>query len=176
MEAATTTPRGAAPTRRRLVAPGILLGLGLGGFVDGIVFHQILQWHHMLTDHSVHASYPDVTVASLQQNTLWDGLFHAATWLLVTAGLFLLWRALAHGHRATWRGLTGLLLSGWGLFNLVEGVVDHHVLTLHHVRDDVADPLWWDLGYLALGALLLAGGTWLWRRDAAREGAPAAGA
>jgi uncharacterized membrane protein len=29
--------------------PGLLLGLGLGGFIDGIVMHQILQWHHLLT-------------------------------------------------------------------------------------------------------------------------------
>jgi uncharacterized membrane protein len=36
-----------AVTRPR--APGILLGIGLGGFVDGILLHQILQWHHMLT-------------------------------------------------------------------------------------------------------------------------------
>jgi hypothetical protein len=33
--------------RGRLTTPGILLGLGLGGFVDGIVLHQILQWHHI---------------------------------------------------------------------------------------------------------------------------------
>jgi uncharacterized membrane protein len=25
------------------------MGLGLGGFLDGIVLHQVLQWHHMLT-------------------------------------------------------------------------------------------------------------------------------
>jgi uncharacterized membrane protein len=31
------------------LAPGVWLGIGLGGFVDGIVLHQILQWHHMLT-------------------------------------------------------------------------------------------------------------------------------
>ena len=24
---------------------------------------------------------------------------------------------------------------GWGLFNLVEGIIDHHVLEIHHVRD-----------------------------------------
>jgi uncharacterized membrane protein len=47
---------------------------------------------------------------------------------------------------------------GWGIFNLVEGVVDHHLLTIHHVRDDVADPLWWDLGFLAFGALVLVAG------------------
>ena len=58
--------------------PGILLGMGLGGFVDGIVLHQILQWHHMLTSAGGH---PASTVAGLETNTLWDGLFHAATWL-----------------------------------------------------------------------------------------------
>ncbi len=25
-----------------------ILGLGLGGFFDGIVLHQILQWHHLI--------------------------------------------------------------------------------------------------------------------------------
>jgi len=33
-----------------LIAAGIFLGLGLGGFVDGILLHQILQWHHMLSN------------------------------------------------------------------------------------------------------------------------------
>jgi uncharacterized membrane protein len=42
---------GRAPAPR---APGLLLGIGLGGFVDGIVAHQILQWHHMLTGTSEH--------------------------------------------------------------------------------------------------------------------------
>ena len=55
--------------------PGLLLGVGLGGFVDGIVLHQILQWHHLLTSEG---SYPATTVAGLEANTLADGLFHAA--------------------------------------------------------------------------------------------------
>lgn len=137
---------------------GIVLGLGLGGFIDGIVLHQILQWHHMLTDYGSHASFPLTTVPSLQDNTFWDGLFHLATWVLVTVGLFMMRRAMAAGYRGTRRGLAGLLLAGWGLFNLVEGVVDHHILTIHHVRDDVAQPLGWDLGFLALGAALVAVG------------------
>ena len=62
----------------------MLLGIGLGGFVDGIVLHQILQWHHMLTSEG---SYPPDTVAGLETNTLWDGLFHASTWVAVTIGL-----------------------------------------------------------------------------------------
>jgi len=47
---------------------------------------------------------------------------------------------------------------GWGAFNLVEGIVDHHILTIHHVRDDVGAPLGWDLAFLALGAILVLGG------------------
>jgi len=36
--------------RPRSITPaGIFLGVGFGGFVDGIVLHQILQWHHMFT-------------------------------------------------------------------------------------------------------------------------------
>lgn len=65
-------------------APGLLLGIGLGGFVDGILLHQILQWHHMLTSEG---SYPETTVAGLETNTLWDGLFHAATWVAVVLGI-----------------------------------------------------------------------------------------
>ena len=34
---------------RSLLMAGVLFGLGLGGFFDGIVFHQILQWHHMVS-------------------------------------------------------------------------------------------------------------------------------
>jgi uncharacterized membrane protein len=52
-----------------------LFGLGLGGFFDGIVLHQVLQWHHMLTD----AGYPATSIENLQINTLWDGFFHATT-------------------------------------------------------------------------------------------------
>jgi uncharacterized membrane protein len=154
----------AAPSRR-FTAAGLLLGIGLGGFVDGIVLHQILQWHHMLTDYGRHASFPSASVGSLVENTRWDGLFHAATWLLVAAGVVLMWRDRSAGSRTSWRGLVGLLLAGWGIFNLVEGVVDHHILSIHHVRDDVADPMWWDLGFLAFGAILLIAGLALWRSD-----------
>jgi uncharacterized membrane protein len=154
---------------RRLVVAAILLGLGLGGFVDGIVLHQILQWHHMLTDYGEFASFPDTTVRSLEENTLWDGLFHASTWVFVSIGLFLLWHALSAGARVTWRSMVGLLLAGWGLFNVVEGIVDHHILTIHHVRDDVEDPLWWDVGFLAFGVLLIIVGIALRRSDRQRD-------
>jgi uncharacterized membrane protein len=150
--------------RRAFTVAGLLLGIGLGGFADGIVLHQILQWHHMLTDYG-DATYPATTVAALRENTLWDGLFHAATWVASLAGLFMLWRA-GRGFREPASALVGLMLAGWGAFNLVEGVVDHHVLTIHHVRDDVANPLPWDLGFLAFGAVLLVAGVALRKRVA----------
>ena len=152
----------------RLPAPpprtsGLLFGIGLGGFVDGIVLHQILQWHHMVSSVGGH---PMTTLAGLEVNTLADGFFHAATWLLVLAGSTTTVVAWRQGRLAPpWRLHVGLLLAGWGLFNLVEGLVDHHLLGLHHVRDDLGGPLSWDLGFLASGVLLVAGGWALARRD-----------
>jgi len=35
--------------RRPLIIAGLLLGIDLGGFADGILFHQILQIHNMLS-------------------------------------------------------------------------------------------------------------------------------
>ncbi len=148
------------PSRRQVVA-GLLLGVGFGGFVDGIVLHQILQWHHMLTNTGDH---PADTVVGLEENTVADGLFHAATWILLLIGVVLLRRAWAAGERGpSVRTLAGTMLAGWGLFNVVEGLVNHHLLGLHNVRDDVADPLWWNVGFLAFGLALVAVGVALAR-------------
>ncbi len=153
--------------RPRIVAPGLLLGVGLGGFIDGIVLHQVLQWHHMLTDFGMYARFPATTVADLEVNTLADGLFHASTWIMLGIGLLLLWRALNGPHEPIRsRALTGLLLAGWGVFNVVEGVIDHHLLSVHHVRDDVSNPLVWDLGFLAFGVVLIVSGWSLYRSEA----------
>ena len=150
---------------RGFIISGGLLGIGLGGFVDGIVFHQVLQWHHMLTATGHH---PSNTVSGLEMNTLWDGLFHSLTWVATVCGLYGLWIS-APVHRPAWGvALVGLLAIGWGLFNLVEGVVDHHLLGIHHVRDDVAEPLPWDLAFLAFGAVLVVAGYALVRRGQAR--------
>ena len=157
--------------RDRLAAPGVILGAGLGGFVDGILLHQVLQWHHMLssTDHDTIGVryYSPGTVPGLRMNTLWDGLFHVVTWLLVLIGLGLLYGRVTQSRGRVWarRALWGWILTGWGLFNLVEGIVDHHLLGIHHVRTGPYQT-WWDLGFLALGALLLIAGRLL------RHGAP----
>jgi uncharacterized membrane protein len=154
-------PASEAVIRPRL--PGILLGIGLGGFVDGIVLHQVLQWHHML---SSEGSYPQTTVAGLETNTLWDGVFHAATWVAVAAGLWVLWRRTDDWRWAvSGRAFVGWMLAGWGLFNVVEGIVNHHILTIHHVREDVDDRWLYDLGFLALGVALIVVGWTLARSD-----------
>ncbi len=57
-------------------AAGLLMGLGFGGFIDGIVLHQVLRWHHVL---SGTGSNPVTTVPGLEANTIADGLFHGAT-------------------------------------------------------------------------------------------------
>jgi uncharacterized membrane protein len=88
--------------------------------------------------------------------------------MVTVIGVVLLWRALRRGDRLDGRRFAGLLLMGWGVFNVVEGLVDHHLLSIHHVRDDVADPLWWDLGFLALGVALAGVGAALWRSPAVR--------
>ncbi|CCG03490.1 DUF2243 domain-containing protein [Blastococcus saxobsidens] len=62
----------------------------------------------------------------------------------------------------------GLVLAGWGLYDLVEGLIDHQILGAHHVRDDLGSPLGRDLGFLALGAVLLVGGRFLHRRGVRR--------
>jgi uncharacterized membrane protein len=134
--------------------PGFLMGVGLGGFVDGIVLHQILQWHHLLTGDN--GGKPADTVAGLEANTLADGFFHVATWVVVVIAMLMTVRLWQRGELAPpWRGHIGMLLAGWGVFNVVEGVIDHHVLGIHHVRDDLGAPIGWDLGFLALGALLI---------------------
>ncbi len=141
------------------ISAGILFGLGLGGFFDGIILHQVLQWHHMLTS----AGYPADSVQNLEVNTLWDGLFHSTTYIFVLLGLIILWRT-AHRTHVRWSGklLWSTMLIGFGLFNLVEGIIDHHLLGIHHVNETVPQDQWiyWDLGFLVWGALMLIGG---WR-------------
>jgi uncharacterized membrane protein len=151
------------PAGKFPVAAGIFLGLGLGGFFDGIVLHQLLQWHHMVTS----AGYPATTLENLELNTFLDGLFHASTYIFVGVGLALLWRP-AHRSHLHWSGkmLGGTMLIGFGSFNLAEGIVDHHILGLHHVNETVAIEQWvyWDAAFLLWGAAMLLGGWFLYRR------------
>jgi len=146
------------------------MGVGFGGFVDGIVLHQIVQWHHMISSTSGNSPR---SLVGLETNTVADGFFHLSTWIFVLLGVTLTVRAWQSGKFAPpWRAHTGMLLTGWGIFNLVEGVVDHQILGVHHVRDDLGAPLGWDIGFLVFGASLLLVGLLLVRsaqRDSSME-------
>ena len=145
---------------RPFVLPAVVLGVGLGGLLDGLLLHQVLQWHHMVS-----AVDPPSSVEALERNTLGDGLFHAFAWLATVAGVFLLWRANGIAHRgAPTTLLVGGLLVGVGAFNLVEGVVDHFVLGLHHVRDG-PDAFAYDAAFLVVSALVFVAGSALLRRS-----------
>lgn len=140
-----------------LTKAGIVLGLGLGGFFDGIVLHQILGWHHLVctTD-----TCQVETVEALKTQNTQDGFFHLATWLLTGIGVAMLFSA-ARSRAQEWAGktLVGSTLAGWGLFNLVEGLVDHQILGIHHVRPGDPHQFLWDMLFLASGVvLMLAGG------------------
>lgn len=138
------------PDYRPLILAGLVLGLGQGGFFDGIVFHQLLQWHYMFSSLET-----DVTIAGMELNTFGDGLFHFFDWLLTLIGIFLLWRA-GHQARDAWSGrvFLGALLLGAGLFNLVEGILDHHLFGIHHLKSG-SHQLFSDLGFLGSGILLM---------------------
>jgi uncharacterized membrane protein len=133
----------------------ILIGVGLGGFVDGIVLHQILQWHNMLS-----AVYPPHNMEAMKLNMTWDGYFHAFVWLLTLAGIYILFKAGKNGSTfPRTRQFTGMLLLGWGIFNLVEGIINHQLLSLHNVRE-IAGADIYNYTFLAIGGvgLILLGG------------------
>jgi uncharacterized membrane protein len=139
--------------RRPLITAGTMLGLGLGGFFDGILFHQILQTHNMLS-----AKLPRTSIVNIEINMFWDGLFHAFCWLMTAAGVWLLWRAAAQVQlpRSS-RTLTASLLLGWGLFNLIEGFIDHFALHVHHVVERLGFSTW-DYAFVASGVVFIGAG------------------
>jgi uncharacterized membrane protein len=103
---------------------------------------------------------PPVDIVEMKYNMTWDGIFHAFTWLMVSLGVWRLWVA---GGRSDvpWstRTFVGSLIMGWGLFNFIEGIIDHQILGIHHVHPGTGE-LAWDLGFVLFGLAEITGG-WL---------------
>jgi uncharacterized membrane protein len=148
---------------RRLTLPALLIGFALGGFLDGILLHQILQWHHMLS--SVTDS------ADLRFQMFWDGIFHAAHYLLGFAGLCLL---VVRRRYAAAPGAGRLLFAAclicFGAWHLLDAVLVHWILGLHRIREGSPNVLAWDLLFFGLGVVTVALGAWLRRRDGGAGG------
>lgn len=154
----------AAPTStsdaRLFVAGALVFGFGLGGLADGIVLHQVLQWHNLVS-----SRVPRDSQAALETNLFWDGVFHLSTTVVLVAGVVLLWRGWEQRDRATGNlaALGGLALIGWGAFHVVDQLVFHELLGLHDIREGVADPALYNWGFFTVGLLLAAAGWWLLR-------------
>lgn len=138
--------------RRGLLGAGVF-GFGFGALLDVVVFHLVLQWHHLLS-----GRIPTGTLDGLQSNIYWDGVFSLAVILVMLVGLAVLWRALnrsSEPHSAL--RAFGSLLVGAGLFNVFDGTVDHYVLGIHDVvhGTQAFNPHWVGASLLLLGAGIL---------------------
>ncbi|WP_342028380.1 DUF2243 domain-containing protein [Alkalicoccus daliensis] len=124
-----------------------LLGFGFLGAMDGIVFHQLLQWHSVVMD------------TSRTMQIVSDGIFHFAVTLTLIAGAILIWLGGNPGSfRYGARLIGSYFLMGGGIFNFAEGIINHHLLQIHRVHPDAANPLFYDLAFLASGLVLFAAG------------------
>lgn len=145
---------------------GYALGFALGGFFDGILLHQILQWHHLLS--GIDDARTDIGFLIMT-----DGLFHALMYVIAAAGLWLLWRARRQFAAAgADRLLFGNALIGFGMWHVADALLSHWILGIHRIRMDVDNPLFWDLLWLAVfGILPAVAGAMLRRGGSGRAGA-----
>ena len=77
---------------------GLLLGFGLGAFLEGILMHPMV------------------------------GTFYIFIWAMTVGGVLTLWSAVrGPGPLPSGREFVACGLIGWGVFNTLEGVVSHNL-------------------------------------------------
>ena len=134
-----------------LMAAATVTGIGLGGFVDGILLHQVLQVHEMLSNKIAASNYVGKSI-----NMFWDGIFHAFCFLVVFTGIIMLWKLFPRKDiDISGKVFYGGLLMGWALFNIVEGVIDHQILKLHNVVELSANHSIANYSFLVVSILML---------------------
>lgn len=133
---------------KRTAIAAFLFGVGIIGMLDGIVFHQILQWHsvNMRTDR-------------VNQITS-DGVFHLFVTVIIFIAGLLLWKGNPQDKPSTF---WGSFLLGAGAFNLIEDIINHHLLQIHHVKPGISQTLY-DIAYDVFALLLLTIGWLLLRK------------
>ncbi|CAM3962587.1 membrane protein [Saccharibacillus endophyticus] len=131
-------------SRSRSLVSGILFGVGCIAFIDEVVFHQLLHWHHFYD------------LSTTGAGLVSDGLLHAFSWFASVASLFMLadLRRKRAWFRSRWIG--GVLL-GAGFFQLYDGIVHHKLMQIHQIRYGV-DLTAYDWSWNIAGALLLIAG------------------
>ena len=153
----------------RLNRAGYALGFGMGGFFDGILLHQILQWHHLLS------ALQTGIFGDVRTQVAADGVFHLLMYIVAAAGLWWLYRSRAELDSAgAARRLLANFWIGFGAWHLVDAVLSHWLLGIHRIRMDTAYPLAYDIGWVALfGIVPLVAGWWL--RRSPQAGPPGGG-
>jgi uncharacterized membrane protein len=83
-------------------------------------------------------------------------VFLAFSLIITISGIIILWVSQSSKDKDYFlsykRSLIGLVFIGFGGFNTIEGVINHHILQMHHVIE-VADPFIFDLTFLVIGGL-----------------------
>ncbi|MFJ7831715.1 DUF2243 domain-containing protein [Peribacillus sp. NPDC097206] len=126
---------------------GILFGIGLVAFIDEMVFHQLLHWHHFYDK-----STTNIGLVS-------DGLFHALSWFATIGSLFMF--ADLRRRNALWlKRWQGGVFLGAGGFQLYDGTIQHKLMRLHQIRYDV-DILPYDMIWNIIAAALIVVGVYL---------------
>ena len=113
------------------------------GAMDGIIFHQLLQWHSVVME------------TNRSGQIISDGIFHFSVTIALVTGGFILW--LAGNPSDQNQGIKqvfSLFLIGTGLFNLIEGVINHHILQIHRVKPGDPNALSYDIAFLLIGVIL----------------------
>ncbi|SFE18275.1 Uncharacterized membrane protein [Lentibacillus persicus] len=133
---------------RRNFWSGILFGLGLVAFLDEMVFHQLLGWHHFYDK------------STTEIGLLSDGLFHAFSWFATVGSLFMV--ADLRRRDAWWKKRwTGAVLIGLGFFNLYDGLVQHKLMRIHQIRYDTNNLLMYDIAWNVIAVVFLLAGIWI---------------
>lgn len=153
--------------QRSTLLTGIFIGIGIVGFLDEVIFHQLLQWHNFYWATNEHG------------RILSDGLFHIFSTLLLLWGLFRVWRGRTAWTHASKTIMVAGILMGAGGFNFYDGIVQHAILHLHLVNEhvcnvsitqgsntlsncpqDIPYDIMWDI----VGFIILVAGFLLWKR------------
>ncbi|MBD7971035.1 DUF2243 domain-containing protein [Paenibacillus gallinarum] len=119
---------------------GILFGFGVIAFIDEVVFHQLLHWHHFYDK-----STSDIGLVS-------DGLFHAFSFFATIGSSFMLADLRRRDSFSPRRWIGGILL-GAGSFQLYDGIIQHKIMRLHQIRyhvDIIPYDLVWNISALVL--------------------------